>query len=409
MRPTIPGLRAWAPTTPASEATNLTRAAGDVEAAADQLVREIDALASTWTGGGADAARERAAAERRRLLELADAWSAASRALTVGCNALTTLRRRTLDIVAEAEADHLIVHAGGFVSARPAWLDLLEWLRRIRAAREYQTAIGDLLGQIDTVDRDMASAVATSAGGAADPSTMLAGAPPMGEGPAQPGGEAFVIGPPTKPDIEWDEDFEYGSADPTFDDYAAAAEWKAKMTGARLLRRDLDDALDAYAHYWDNNGKPHKIDYAEAYEEDESVRANIEAEIARAAAGADRLIAAGHRTFSMTGDAASAPHYPVTENWQKTIGGYQQWSSGDVTVVGTTATMTVTVHAEDYYNFNRGQQDIASKAPDDANGRFTEVGWAKPFPTSGEVTRTITWQVGSPESATVVVTENPGR
>ncbi|WP_149203304.1 hypothetical protein [Actinotalea subterranea] len=80
----------------------------------------------------------------------------------------------------------------------------------------------------------------------------------------------------------------------------------------------------------------------------------------------------------------------------------------EMTVEGTTVTMTVTVHAEDHYSFNRGQADIASGAPDDANGRFTEVGWAKPFPTSGGLTRTITWQVGSPEGATEVLTEEPG-
>jgi hypothetical protein len=93
-----------------------------------------------------------------------------------------------------------------------------------------------------------------------------------------------------------------------------AAEWEAKMAGARVTRWDLEDALDAYGHYWENGGEPFMIDYDEAYREDESVRANV-------------------------------------------------------TVDGGAATMTVTVHAEGYDNVNRGQADIASGAPDDAGSR----------------------------------------
>lgn len=103
----------------------------------------------------------------------------------------------------------------------------------------------------------------------------------------------------------------------------------------------------------------------------------------------------------MTGDASASSAYPVTENWQKTIGGYQQWSSADVKVDGDQVTTEIVVHAEDHYNVNRGQADIASGAPDDANGRFTELGWAKPFDSSGSVRRTVTWTLGAPESALV--------
>lgn len=181
------------------------------------------------------------------------------------------------------------------------------------------------------------------------------------------------------------------------------------MAGARFLRWDLDDALDAYGHYWSNTGDTFEIDYEEAYGEDEGIRANVDEEIARAQAGAETLINSGNAEFSMSGDAFPTSAYPVTENWQKTVGGYQQWSSADVTVDGTTVTMTVTVHAEDYYNFNRGQADIASGAPDDENGRFTEIGWAKPFETTGTITRTVTWELGSPDQATVVKPESDSR
>jgi hypothetical protein len=58
--------------------------------------------------------------------------------------------------------------------------------------------------------------------------------------------------------------------------------------------------------------------------------------------------------------------------------------------------MTVTVEGRDRYNFNRGQSDIATGASDNENGRFTEVGWVKPFDVHGTMTRTITWELGHP-------------
>ena len=161
----------------------------------------------------------------------------------------------------------------------------------------------------------------------------------------------------------------------------------AKTEGAKIARSDLDDALTAYEHYWDNNGEPLKIDYEEAYREDE---------VSRTAAAVDELARSGQTGFSVSGPGHASDVYPTTENWQKTVGGYQQWSSADVTVVDGVVTMSVTVHAEDHYNFNRGQADIGSGAPDDENGRFTEIGWAKPFDTHGEVVRTVTWNVGDP-------------
>lgn len=211
-----------------------------------------------------------------------------------------------------------------------------------------------------------------------------------------PASGEYVVGPPRRPDIPWDEDFVYGSASPGWRDYLSAAKWKAQAEGAGLVRADLDDGLAAYWHYWDNTGEPFAFDYEEAYAEDDGVRATIEAEIARAQAGADRLIAEQGAQFSITGGPNPSGTYPQTENWQKAIGGHQVWSSADIEVANGRATMTITVHAEDYYNFNRGQSDIASNASDDENGRFAEVGWAKGYPQSGSVTRTVSWTVGDP-------------
>ena len=165
-----------------------------------------------------------------------------------------------------------------------------------------------------------------------------------------------------------------------------------------MIRPDLDDSTQMYAHYTGNKGTPIEFDYEEAYKEDAGIRAAVDVEIRKAQQGADQFAQAGHTNFQMTGEARATTlaEYPKTENWQKTIGGYQVWSSANVTVNGNVVTMTVTVHAEDHYNFNPGQTDIASGAPDDANGRFTEIGWAKPFDSHGQITRTVTWTLSDP-------------
>ncbi|WP_157236703.1 type VII secretion target [Promicromonospora sukumoe] len=237
--------------------------------------------------------------------------------------------------------------------------------------------------------------------------------PPMGPfapgaRPGEAGGPGYVIGPPTKPDITWDDDFEYGSADPGFGDYVDWNTWGLKEKAAHL-HPGLQDAADFYSHYRDNTGLPKEFDYEEAYGDDDNVRQLVDNEIARTQQGVDELIASGaNGEFSVTGDAHATSDdnlYPSTENWQKTIGGYQQWSSADVKVEGNQATMTVTVHAEDYYNFNAGDEDIASGTPDTVNGRFTELGWAKPFESHGQVTRVVTWTVGDPGSVQVAEPE----
>lgn len=221
----------------------------------------------------------------------------------------------------------------------------------------------------------------------------------------------FRIGPPSKPNITWDEDFEYDSKGAGFGDYVDRAKWMAKLRGGQLLRSDLDDATQMYRHFWDNNGDPIDVDLEEGYREDSGIQTSIDDEIARAKMGAEQLIGAGNRSFSMTGDAGLNSTYPTTENWAKTIGGHQLWSSADVQVDGSKVTMKVTVNAEDHYNFNRSQQDIATGAPDDDNGRFIELGWAKPFDSHGEITRTISWDLGdaAPGAGVGDTERNPGR
>lgn len=223
----------------------------------------------------------------------------------------------------------------------------------------------------------------------------------------------YDFGAPKKPQLTWDEDFVYGSKHAGLHDHLAKAKWMAMLSGGRVLKPGLDDATSFYAHYWDNNGEPARFDYEEAYREDSGIRTSINHEVGRTASAVETMVGHGNTSFSITGPPHLNSTPADTENWQKAIGGHQQWSSADVTMNNGVVTMQVTVHGEDHYNFNRGQADIASGAPDNANGRFTEIGWAKPFDSSGEVTRTVTWPVGEPPSDPDVGTSdenrNPGR
>ncbi|WP_142386828.1 hypothetical protein [Mycobacterium hubeiense] len=376
----------------------------------------------------------RAADHKREMAKVAD----------LGAQNLFQLRNRALEAISQAEDDEFEVGEDLTVTDKHSYTtrELNLCLAREAIAKEHQDAIMTWAKALAAEDAQVGAKLSA---GAIALDAMLpqhwnnAGTDKTGEphiqavdnqierdedgaessdpqtdsdpaGPLPSESEGFVIGPPTKPKLEWDEDFEYGSQSPTLKDWRDRAEWQAKLAGGRLLRPDLDDATAMYEHYWDNDGKPIVFDYEEAYREDTGVRANVNAEIARAQRAAEDLVRAGNTSFSMTGNASATKEYPVTENWQKAIGGYQQWSSADVRVDGNKVTMEVTVHAEDHYNFNRGETDIGTGTPDEVNGRFAEVGWAKPFDSSGSVTRTITWELGSAPSGEAGGPQfNPGR
>jgi hypothetical protein len=90
--------------------------------------------------------------------------------------------------------------------------------------------------------------------------------------------------------------------------------------------------------------------------------------------------------------------YSKTENWQKAIGAFNVYYKADLSAKGNedgslTYTLNMTIHAEDLYNFNPEQADIATGTPDDENGRFEIIGWAKEFMQSGaaKLTKPIIW------------------
>jgi len=90
--------------------------------------------------------------------------------------------------------------------------------------------------------------------------------------------------------------------------------------------------------------------------------------------------------------------YPATENWQKAIGAHTIWLSGRVQAFppviqgnDTIFKATMTLHAEDRYNFNPGAADIATGMPDSDNGRFEVTGLAHQYDNFSTLTRLLEW------------------
>lgn len=196
--------------------------------------------------------------------------------------------------------------------------------------------------------------------------------------------------------IEWDDDFPHGSkaGQETAQDRINWWKWKAMLeVGARGIK-NIPDAADFYEHFRDNTGTPMTFDYERAYDEDAGVRNRVNARLNDSLQAANEAVTAGKTETTLYSPATSEGPYPETENWRKTIGGHTNYTTTKVEVSGDTVTATVTVHARDKYNFDRGKADVDSGTPDAVNGRFEELGWAKSFETSGSLTQTYTWKVG---------------
>ncbi|MCA2188436.1 hypothetical protein LDL05_25600 [Nonomuraea cavernae] len=217
--------------------------------------------------------------------------------------------------------------------------------------------------------------------------------PPMGPRDGIPGGEGYRFGSGQPQVFGYDHHFPYDpDVKPTPGDYLSWYAWRARLRGAQLIRPDLKDGLAAYEHYAAGSGTDFEIDYERAYTEDRGIREKVDQGIQTAKDEAVRLYRESGRTdFQMTGGVLHTA--AETENWDKTLGGHVQWGNADVKVSGNQATMTITIHAEERYNFNKGETDAATGAADDDNGRFETLGWARSYRSHGALTRTVTWTI----------------
>ncbi len=228
----------------------------------------------------------------------------------------------------------------------------------------------------------------------------------------------YQVGPPLRPAIAHDNGFlgKLAPRAPTVADRAKFAEWAALLEAAEAAQgvpliphNDLPDALAAYRHFLYGNGSDRTFSYERYVANDRSGKTTLNSAMLDFRRGVEALAASrglgAPRTLQVTGGPIPCGSgkkgfeplfpYPATENWQKAIGSHVVWLSGSVTV-GTTAGQPtfvglMTLHAEDRYNFNPGNEDIATGIPDSANGVFEVTGLAKQYMNYATLLRMLRW------------------
>lgn len=237
----------------------------------------------------------------------------------------------------------------------------------------------------------------------------------------------YFVGLPRRPVIREDNGFldRFAPRSPTSSDRRRYAEWKTALELAEAAQgvphlpyNNLPDALAAYRHFLTGRGAPRTFSYERYVANDPSGRTTLQSAILEAMGAAYDLsrskVPVGSGRFSFTGSTIACGSkttgdfpYPKTENWQKAIGAHAIWISGDVVVKRDTPsgtphfTLTLVVHAEDRYNFNPGNADIATGIPDSANGVFEVTGLAKQYMNYATLTRRVEWS-GTPATTFTV-------
>ncbi|AQT69306.1 RHS repeat-associated core domain protein [Anaerohalosphaera lusitana] len=214
----------------------------------------------------------------------------------------------------------------------------------------------------------------------------------------------YAIGNGPRPDINWDDNYEYdASAKPTLKDYLY---WFIFRELLKTLEATgfMPDAARAYRHYRGASGDDLHVKYNKAIKEDAKIRRSFESEIAGAQADIERLHDGETKEFWVYSQEERGTGHPETQNWQKALGGHCIWGEGPVKYDSATCEYSfhISIEMEDWYNFNPAQNDIATGLPDEINGRFQRLGWAKAFFSRGKVERTVKWKRGKASTTTEI-------
>lgn len=193
-------------------------------------------------------------------------------------------------------------------------------------------------------------------------------------------------------------------------DIKLLAKWRLLLNGAETVRPDLIDATSAYRHFLGASGAELPFSYERFARTDRTgaqIVANILDDVRIAAVDLDDPRGGARRFTIQCGvipvgavDKDNKPLnarylYPGTENWQKAIGAHAAWVEADVTsgldpkTLSRTFDIKMIFHAEDRYNFNPDNFDIATGTPDAENGQFELTGLGKEFLRTGTLKRTI--------------------
>ncbi|SMP35238.1 RHS repeat domain-containing protein [Chryseobacterium profundimaris] len=187
------------------------------------------------------------------------------------------------------------------------------------------------------------------------------------------------------PKFNYDSGFsKFPKQKPSGADRTNYALWTAKATMARPL---LPNGVAGYMHYLGNTGKDYTFNFAKYLNEDKSGKTLL-TNITNLAKNNSEKVLTQPGSISYYSQGFSAGNslefpYPESEDCQKAIGAFNFYYKADLSVKsvksGLKYTLNLTIYAEDKYNFNPGQKDIATDTPDDVNGRFEVIGWAKEF------------------------------
>lgn len=262
----------------------------------------------------------------------------------------------------------------------------------------------------------------------------------------------YRIGNPARPPIRHDNGFlqnPNNPNDPTptatvrpsqadtdyYNDQLSQVKWAQRVDGLNVpftdkdeTARRLNDGIAAYRHFLEGNGADRNFSYDKFINEDPSgqtVLNNATTDLQRGvedlynqAITADPSLKDKPLTFNVTGGAITVGAsdkfpYPETEDWQKSIGGHPIWTSGTVTVTPPATpggkpqfSMNMTLHAEDRYNFNPGQADIATGVPDATRGKLEQTGLAHQYMQYGTSERHVTWSSGDIANTTNSTNQN---
>jgi hypothetical protein len=240
--------------------------------------------------------------------------------------------------------------------------------------------------------------------------------------PSSPAGDRVpfrVVDKATRPAFKLDHGFlddgaggidESKKRSPNASDVKLLAKWRLLLNAAEVARPDLIDATIAYRHFLSASGADLPFSYERFARTDKTgaqIVANVLDDVRVAAAELDDPRGGSRRFVMQTGvipigalDEKGKPInprylYPGTENWQKAIGAHAVWVEADVTsatdpkTLSRTFVVSMTLHAEDRYNFNPDNVDIATGTPDAENGQFELCGFGKEYVRLATLKRTL--------------------
>jgi len=262
----------------------------------------------------------------------------------------------------------------------------------------------------------------------------------------------YRIGDPARPNIRHDNGFLQNPSNPNdptlqptvkpsqadtdyYNDQLSQVRWAQRIDGFNIpftdkdeTARRLGDGIEAYRHFLEGKGADRTFSYDKFVNDDASGKTVLNNAIADTQRGAEDLyrqmvakdpsLAGKPITFDVTSGAitvggSDAYPYPASENWQKAIGGHPIWNSASVTVNPPTTpggkpqfSMKYTLHAEDRYNFNPGQADIATGVPDATRGKLEQTGLAHQYTQYSTLNRDVSWTQGDISGTTKTTNPN---